>query len=142
MNTSTIFTRGISRALLLAGLGLSGCWQDDLGLQQSTPFTVEVSTLQPVAVAGETVTVRLAVNPVQPVGTARYELSYQNATPLAVGVKLDGKSLVRGQWEPLTALNGLVSLRCDTLGQPTVTLLVRDQTRQLQSATLTYTTTR
>jgi hypothetical protein len=142
MKSSLFLTRLLSRALILGTLGMTACWHDDLGLRVSTPFTVELSPVQPIALTGESVTVRLAINSAQPVATARYELSYQNTTPLAVGVKLDGKVLARGQWELLPALTSLMSLRCDTTGQPTITILVRDHLQQLQTATLTYTTTR
>lgn len=142
MKSINFFSGLLSRLTLLALLGLSGCWQDDLGLQVSTPFEIDLSPVQPIALPGEAVSVRLGISPVQPLQNTRYEVSYQNTTALAVGVKLDGKVLARGQWEPLSELSGLLTLKCDTVGQPSVTVLVRDQTRQLQSATVAYTTTR
>ena len=126
----------------LLSAALSGCWRDDLGLQTTTPFILTLSTIQPLAVRGESVAVRLSVSPDQPLPSSRYEVSYQNAAPLPVILKLDSTTLARGQWKPLSGASGLLSLRCDSVGSPVVTVMVRDQNRQLQSATLTYTSTR
>lgn len=125
---------------ITAGLLLGSCMSDDLGLQTQTPFSLSTTNTPALVQAKDTVEFRLLINPSPYLSTTAYRISFQNTdSKLPVAVKIGRQAAAQGEWLSVNDLSPWIAVRCDSVGQPKLLFYVKNQTGDLQSVEVSYT---
>lgn len=126
--------------VMATGLLLGSCMSDDLGLQTQTPFSVSTTNTPALVQAKDTVEFRLLINPSPYLSATSYRVSFQNTdSSLPVAVKIGRQLAAQGEWLSINDLSPWIAVRCDSVGQPKLLFYVKNQSGDLQTVEVSYT---
>ena len=126
--------------IVTTGILLGSCMSDDLGLQTQTPFIVSTTNTPALVQVRDTVEFRLTINPSPYLSATSYRISFQNTdSSLPVSVKIGRQAAAQGEWLTTNDLSPWIAVRCDSVGQPKLLFYVKNQTGDLQTVEVSYT---